>query len=199
MIGKGTSNIQMTRSQELLGERGPKERHAVRFSDMPDLLADALKVAKKTAIEEARRAAAEAEGVYGITSLAVSDVLVASTRNQANPLTILSQAVDGFEEGGFIAIFKGYFDNTHVSRSFGDIIMSVNGTQVDRTRIGLKISDPAEGISSMVPFSLMCVFNTPDATPTVAVRAYAFDADDETTATAGFYIRSGRLIISGAQ
>ena len=90
MIGKGTSNIQMTRSQELLGERGPKERHAVRFSDMPDLLADALKVAKKTAIEEARRAAAEAEGVYGVTSIAVSDVLVAVSRNQANPLTILS-------------------------------------------------------------------------------------------------------------
>lgn len=199
MIGKGISNIQTTRSQELLGERGPKARHAVRHGEIPGLLADALEVAKKTAIEEARRAAAEAEGVYGITSLAVSDVLVANTRNQANPLTILSQAVAGFEEGGFIAIFKGYFDNTHVSRSFGDIIMLVNGTQVDRVRIGLKFSDPVDGISSMVPFSLMCVFNTPAATPTVAVRAYAFDADDETTAAAGFYIRSGRLVISGAQ
>lgn len=199
MMGKDISNIHSSRTQELLGERGPQGKWAVRHEDLPKLMADAMKVAKQISIKEARRAAAEAAGIYGITSMAVSDVLVASSRVQSNPLTILTQSVAGFEEGGFAATFKGYFDNTHVSRSFGDIVMLVNGTQVDLTRIGLKFSDPAEGISSMVPFTLSCVFDTAGATPTIVVRAYAFDADSETTAAAGFYIRSGRLVISGAQ
>ncbi|UFM64244.1 hypothetical protein LOS78_01855 [Paracoccus sp. MA] len=191
--------IQATRTQELLGERGPKENHAVRHGDMPNLLADALKVARLEAIKQARKAAAEASGIYGITSFSVADVLVGNSRTQSNPLTILSETVAGFEDGGFVAAFEGFFDNTHVSRSFGDIVMLVNGTQAAHVRIGAKISDPAEGISSMVPFSLTCVFNTPNVAPTIEVRAYAFDADNETTAAAGFYIRAGRLVISGAQ
>ncbi len=196
MIGKGLSSIQTARSQELLGERGPKDRHAVRFGDMAGMMGDALKVAKKTAIEEARRAAALS---FGVTTFSVADVLVPNTRTQSNPLTILSESVAGYEEGGIAATFQGYFDNTHVSRSFGSISLWINGTRVARALIGAKISDPAEGISSMLPFSLPAALISAGSATSIEVRAFAFDFDNPSVATAGFYIRQAVLVITGAR
>lgn len=193
------NQIQATRTEELLGERGNGDKRAVRANEMDGIIRQTLLLAQRESIRQARKAAAESETIYGLSSTSVADVLVANTRTQANPLTILSDAVAGFEQGGFSAVFEGYFDNLHVSRSFGNIAMFINGVFVARQRMGARFSDPAEGISSMIPFTVSGVFNTPGVAPTIQVRAYAFDADNETTAAAGFYIRAGRLIVSGGQ
>lgn len=194
------NQIRKTRTEEILGERGPEDRRAVLRGELDEFINRALIIAKKEAIVQARKAAAAARGIYGSTSFAVSDVLIPSARVQANPLTILSETVSGFQDSGFLASFEGYFDNTHASRSFGDVVLIVNGATVARVRMGARISDPAEGIGAMLPFSLSGIFNMiGEPAPAVQVQAYAFDVDSPTTAPAGFYIRSGRLVISGAQ
>lgn len=199
MKGAIKARVQSARTEELLGERGNGDKRAVRIEELDSIIRKTLVLAKREAAAQARKAAAEAESIYGITSFAVADVLVANTRVQSNPLTILSETVAGFEEGGFVASFEGYFDNTHVSRSFADISMTINGAPSGRVRIGSAISEPSMGIKGMSAFAISGVFNTPNVAPVITVSAYAFNADDETTAAAGFYIRSGRLIISGAQ
>lgn len=200
MMQKGnirTGNIFNAKVEELLGERGPKDKQAVRYGELQEAVDAALIVADRRSRLEARKAAAAARSIYGISSTPVADVLVNSSRNQANPLTILSDSVAGFEDGGFIATFEGYTDNTHVSNSFSTIIMSINGVEVARTKTGVR--SPDADMSGMFPFALTGVFNTPNVTPTVTVIAYATEWNDETTTTAGYYIRQGRLVISGGQ
>lgn len=190
--------VRNVRTEELLGERGPERSRAVRMGELDGIIRQTLVLARREAILEARKAAKEVESLYGVTSFAVADVLVPQSRNQANPLAILSETVAGFEEGGFIATFEGFMDNTHVINSFGNIRLTIGGTEAARMRLGVYTA-AVEGAGGMIPFSLTGVFNTLDVAPTIEVTAFASNWDDEATADAGYYIRQGRLVISGAQ
>ena len=205
-----TSNIRMSnprtglmkeaKLEELLGERGKKDRHAVRHGDVQEVVTRAIYIADKNAYVEAKRAAEAAKSIYGSGTTPIADVLVGGANTQASPLVLLSDMVAGFENGGFVASFSGFFDVTHRTNDvdvFGAVVLSINGADVAKQRFGIRCDSPGVIVTSMLPFYLAGTFDTQGITPSIELRAYSTLYNDETTASTGFYIREGRLIISG--
>lgn len=183
--------------EELLGERGKKGRQAVRHDEVDALVQRSMVLAREIARREAEKAAGAASTLYGAGTTNIGDDPIQSTNTQANPVTIYSNSVAGFEDGGFLALFSGYFDNTNTPDAFGNIQLFIDGVEVAEHRVGIRTSG-ADNLSGMIPFTLAGVFSTQGVTPTLEVKAFASNWDDETTANAGFYIRKSRLVISGA-
>lgn len=193
-----TRDMQAIRAQELLGERGPKEKRAVRFGDMDTMMGDYLKVAKKTATEEARRAAAEVKSTYGVATFTVTDVAITTNDIDGSPRVIMSQTVSGFGAGGFTASFEGYLDNSSgLDGQFATVDLLVNGVRVGRVRAGLRAS--AGTVRAMFPVSLTTAFNTPEAEPSVEIQAFTSNLDGDTTGAMTFTLKQCRLVVSGAQ
>ena len=200
MSNPRTGLMKEAKLEELLGERGKKDRHAVRHGDIQEVVTRAIYIADKNAYAEAQRAAEAARSIYGSGTTPIADVQVLATHTQAAPLVLLSDMIAGFETGGFVATFSGYFDTTHQTSDvdvFGNIILSIDGIDVAKQRIGIRGAG-AEIITAMLPFHLTGTFDTPDATPAIEARAYSALYNDETTASDSFFIREARLVISGS-
>jgi hypothetical protein len=195
--GPAVSQADLNKFRILNGELGEKERHAIRHGEFNGLMESAMTVARKVAAADAKKAAAAAKSIYGATTISVADAPVTVAYLQASPRTILSETISGFREGGFSATFDGFIDNTATMNSCANIIMLLNGVQVAKYRIG--VWSPTANITVRIPFSMSAVFKDDVASPSIVIRAYASDQDDEATAAYGFVLRGGRLSISGAQ
>lgn len=200
MSNPRTGLIKEAKLEELLGERGKKDRHAVRHGDVQDVVTRAIYIADKNAYAEAQRAAEAAKSIYGSGTTPIADVQVLATHTQAAPLVLISDMVAGFETGGFVATIAGYFDTTHHATDldvFGTVILSIDGVDVAKQRIGIR-TEGTGIVTGMLPFYLVGTFDTPDATPAIEARAYSALYNDETTASDSFFIREARLVISGS-
>ena len=190
--------IQTSKTQELLGERGLKEKQAVRFGDLTNALGHALTVAKKTAITEARKAVAEGKPPFGVASFTAADAEITTSHIDGAPLVVMSNTVSGFGAGGFTVSFEGYLDNSGgLDGQFATVDMTVNGTRVGRVRAGVRSA--AGTIRAMFPVSLSHAFNTAATEPTVAVQAFTSNLDGAAAGAMTFTLRQCRLVVSGTQ
>ncbi|WP_305290688.1 hypothetical protein [Paracoccus wurundjeri] len=195
-----TGLIKEAKLEELLGERGKKDRWAVRHGEVQDVVTSAIYIANKNAYAEAKRAAENAKSIYGSGTTPIADILVEVTHTQSAPLVLLTDSVAGFETGGFVATLSGYIDTTHQTTDvdvFANVILAIDGVDVAKQRIGIRTA-ASEIVTAMLPFYVVGTFDTPDETPAIEARAYSTLYDDETAASDSFYIREARLVISGS-
>ncbi len=190
--------IQTSRTQELLGERGPKEKQAVRFGDLSTALGDALSVAKKTAITEAKKVVADNKPPFGIARYTAADAAITTSHIDGSPLVVMSNTVAGFGAGGFAVSFEGYLDNSGgLDGQFATVDMTVDGTRVGRVRAGVRSA--AGTIRAMFPVSLSHAFNTAAVEPIIEIQAFTSNLDGDATGAMTFTLRQCRLVVSGTQ
>lgn len=124
------------------------------------------------------------------------DVNIVRDYTYQTPRLVMSQTINGFEGGGFIAQFSAYIDNTMTVDSFGCMYMKINGVEVNRQRFGIRGSDG--DVEFILPVTLMGIAS---ASNSITIEVYAFNAhwNNETQTSNIFMMRNISLTIAGSR
>lgn len=204
----GIDAARQAKIEVLLGERNPDSMdRAVRFRDLDKALQgrNVVNTLSQIVRENVRRETPAKVTETGsitsnqtlVASYAYADTWVREFTAAADPVVIGSAELTGWNQTTLAVIFTGTADNLHRTNSGGVIALDVNG--VEQSRVRFTTDAPIAPSRFAIPLTLTGIFIDHAPTLTVAIRSWTASPDDADQTYGGFYIRGGRLLITGGK